>query len=41
MTRLAAVRAPPQRGFFRGIDLAFLDPEDPDECRLLIEAEPP
>lgn len=33
--------APPARGEHDGIDLALLDPADPDERRLLIEAEHP
>jgi hypothetical protein len=33
--------APPQQGVFRDIDLGLLDPDDPDERRLLIEAEHP
>jgi hypothetical protein len=33
--------APPAHGEYLDIDLAFLDPADPDERRLLIEAEHP
>jgi hypothetical protein len=33
--------APPAEGWMRGIDLGLLDPSDPDERRLLIEAEHP
>lgn len=32
---------PPRTGRFAGLDLALLDPGDPDERRLLIEAEHP
>jgi hypothetical protein len=33
--------APTRRGSFREVDLSLLDPEDPDDRRLLIEAEHP
>jgi hypothetical protein len=33
--------APPQQGVFREMNLGLLDPDDPDERRLLIEAEHP
>src|SRR5712691_10776059 len=36
-----AFAAPSGSGFFRKLDLSLLDPEDPDERRLLIEAEHP
>ena len=36
-----AFAVPPASGEFDGIDLALLDPSDPDECRLLIIAEHP
>lgn len=36
-----AFAAPPASGSFGEIDLALLDPRDPDERRLLIEAEHP
>ena len=32
---------PPGRGLFEGLDLAFLDPADPDERSVLIRAEHP
>ncbi len=32
---------PPRTGTFRDIDLEYLDPHDPDERRILIEAEHP
>lgn len=36
-----AFAAPPATGRFRGVELAPLDPSDPDERRLLILAEHP
>ena len=36
-----AFAVPPATGELDGIDLAFLDPDDPDDRRLLIEAEHP
>jgi len=36
-----AFAVPAQAGFFRDLDLGLLDPEDPDDRRLLIEAEHP
>jgi hypothetical protein len=32
---------PPARGHFRDIELEYLDPDDPDERRMLLEAEHP